>query len=240
MPPPYFRTHETLSQRQRKPEVELRNFHSTTKSRLFESTETRGLLLDLAAGRGADCGRYRRFASVHAVDIDADALHQLMQRTRGVDVSPVVADFTRTLDIPVLFDAVSLMFAAHYACRDWQAMTTLARNVSRHLRPGGRFVGVNMDGEAVRCELAPGRRSRWYKGWANLSLGDGNELYVTIKSIADEPKLEWLVDWSAFVEAMESHGLRLQHTSMLDPTGFVCDPELQAFSRLHRLWIFQK
>lgn len=240
---PYFSNHETLAERHRKPELQLRNFHSRVKSELFRSTETEGTLLDLAAGRGADCKRYAQFSSVCALDIDADALRELIRRAsclHEVHLRAVVGDITSCLHLlPQYYDAVSLMFAAHYACRDQKALTALARNVSAHLRQGGRFVGVDMDGEAVRMELA-GQRSKWYKGWAHLSLTDDDELYVTIKSIGDEPKLEWLCDWPAFVETMEAQGLHLVHTAMLDPEGSVEDRELQAFSKLHRSWIFGK
>lgn len=245
---PYFGRNETLRQRKQKPEVEVRNFHSRVKAGLYAAAAAGGSLLDLGAGRGADCRRYARFGRVVAVDSDPDALETLTERVKrcsgpGGHLTTIVADFTEPVDLDTHrpFDAVSLMFAAHYACRTAADLRTLAGNVSRHLRPGGVFFGVDMDGQAVCDELARAPdRCRWYLGWAGLALKSNGALDVTITSIDTAPKTEWLVDWTLFLGAMTEAGLTLTHTAMLDPSHHVENGELRAFSRLHRLWNFTK
>lgn len=235
---PYFTRHETLAERRAKPEVALRNFHSRVKAWLLGAAAPGGRLLDLAAGRGADCRRYPAFREVVALDIDATALAELRRRVPAQRVATVTADFTRPLP-PGLgaFGCVSTMFAAHYACRTPGELAQFVGNVAGHLRPGGVFVGLDLDGDSVAAALGPGGR-RSFTDWARLTL-TGERLAVEIQSIGDGPKDEWLLRWDRFRAACAAAGMRLCSTGMLDPGGRVPQPDLGAFSRLHRWWIFE-
>ena len=202
------------------------------------ASEPHARLLDLGAGRGADTRRYSLFRHVTAVDRDPDALRELRRRAVG-PVETVWADMTAPLPLKGRqYDAVSAMFCTHYACGDPQTLDAFARNVSAHLRGGGKFVGLHLDGETVARELQA-CRTRSYRGWAELALADDDaHLDVTIRSISCRPKAEALVMWPTFVRVMTDHGLILDHTEMLDPGTAVRDVELRAFSRLHRSWSF--
>ena len=136
-----------------------------------------------------------------------------------------------------MFDAVSVMFAAHYACATHETLQQLVRNVACHLHERGRFVGIDMDGDTVAAEVGPAGRD--YTDWAHLSL-DGERLAARIQSISAEPRDEWLLRWPVFLSACQAAGLTLLQTGMLDPGPRVPQPELKAFSKLHRFWVFER
>lgn len=242
---PYFRVNETLDQRRRAPALQVRNYHSRVKAGLFargaEGTR-RPALLDLAAGRGADCARYRSFARVTAVDKDSDALVELLRRaSRSLPtccVQCLQVDMTDTVALGETFDVVSVMSALHYACEGRGRLERFAENVARHVRPGGAFIGLDLDGAAVRAALgSEGRRS--FTDWATLQL-DGDSLWVTIRSISDRAMREGLLDWAAFEHLMASHGFVTECTHLLSPDAEVVDEDLRSFSRLHRCWVMRK
>lgn len=235
---PYFVHNDSIKQRNRRPEVSVRNFHLSVKSMLFRATGTTGRLLDLAAGRGGDCSRYAQFREVYAVDNDPTALRELSRRCQHAQLHVVVRDMMQPLSDLDVFDAVSLMFGVHYACQSLASLRMLASNVSQALRTGGLFVGLALDGDAVRDSLGD-KGKRTYMDWATLDLSD-NVLNVTIASISPTPKQEWLVMWDTLKQIMQDHGLVVHKTAMLEPAGFVQNAELQEFSRLHRYWMFQK
>lgn len=242
---PYFRVNETIEQRRRAPALQVRNYHSRIKAGLFargaESVRDPALL-DLAAGRGADCARYKSFARVTAVDRDSDALMELIRRaSRSLPtccVQCLQVDMTDTVTLGETFDVVSVMSALHYACEGQGRLERFAENVARHLRPGGVFVGLDLDGAAVRAALGDeGKRS--FTDWATLEL-DGDALWVTIRSISDQSIREGLLDWEAFERLMASHGIITESSQLLCPGAEVADEDLRSFSRLHRCWVMRK
>jgi len=128
-----------------------------------------GTWADLGAGTGIFT---RALASllgaentVYAVDNDAgavDALRKLSTRTSGARVVPLIADFTRPIDLPGLGDApldgILIANALHFV-RD--ASGALTRLVSR-LRSGGRAIVVEYDRrETGRWVPYPIPAARW-------------------------------------------------------------------------------
>jgi len=229
----------------------LRNFHSSVKSRLFarailtisrssQKGHTSSTLLDLGAGRGADCARYKQFKNVLAIDKDQDALGQLQTRLqKSHKVCTLCADMTQPFENLGQFHVISAMFSCHYACETIDSLDRFANNVASSLKVGGCFIGIDIDGRKV-TEALDGAGRMDFCDWAILELQEGC-LMVTIRSISDRPKKEWLVDWPALCRAMANHGLSLRHTELLDPTPTdISHSDLRAFSRLHRVWMFQK
>lgn len=232
---PYFTRHESMYQRRLKPEVPLRNFHSAVKGSLLSGAPPKATLLDLGAGRGAECFRYRYFSQVVAVDKDPAALAELSRRCKGT-ARTVCADFLKPLVLHTLFDCVSAFFCCHYAVPD---LDTLAGNVARHLAPGGTFVGVDLDGAAVLARLRDCRAAVFCGGWAKLELQpDDRHLHVTIASISNAPKPEGLLFWPDLLAALQKHGIELVETGMFAPTGLADD--LAEYSRMHRWWVLKK
>jgi SAM-dependent methyltransferase len=89
--------------------------------------------------------------AIHSVDRDGGALEiqleRLAERFPGVAVTPIVADFTRAIDLPPL-DGIVMANSLHFV-RDKGPVLELVRG---YLRPGGRFVLV---------EYAADRGNQW-------------------------------------------------------------------------------
>ena len=234
----YFTNNESKESRRRRPEVAVRNFHSSVKASLFSNANA-GNLLDLGAGRGADVSRYKRFQSVTAVDSDEEALEQLSIRASaaGVAVETIHADFTKPLNLSKRYNTISAMFCVHYAVQDDGTCEGLALNVQRYLMPGGSFIGICMDGDKVYKELSSG--PRWFGNWAKLELQSSSAVSVQIASISNLPKQERLVRWQAFASAMWQAGLIVEYTSCLEPGGAIQDEGLRKFSQLQRFWVMR-
>lgn len=134
------------------------------------------------------------------------------------------------------FDVCSCMFAIHYFFEDRKTLEVFVDNVDRQLRPGGVFVGTCMDGRAVDeafvgvepdsdgivalvgSDGAGGGGIAWkiqklYEGLA-FSKGStsppvfGAEIDVFVDNLGFSTK-EYLLDFRAFQEVLESRGIRL-------------------------------
>ncbi len=104
-----------------------------------------GIWADVGAGTGnftrALCDLLPSTAEIYAVDRDARALAQLRQSwSLSATLHTINEDFTRTLDLPPL-NGILMANALHFTP---QPQATL-KHLSRHLRPGGRFVLVEYD-----------------------------------------------------------------------------------------------
>lgn len=83
-----------------------------------------------------------------AVDRDAGALRRnadaVATGSPGTTLATLVADFTTTLDLPVL-DGLVAANSLHFVPPERQV--AVVRALSAHLRPGGRFVVVEYDAD---------------------------------------------------------------------------------------------
>lgn len=84
--------------------------------------------------------------SIHSVDRDRGALQEQLPALRdafpSVTTSPVVADFTRPLELPPL-DGIVMANSLHFV-RDKRPVLELVKG---YLRPGGRLVLVEYDAD---------------------------------------------------------------------------------------------
>ena len=105
---------------------------------------------DLGSGQGAFTLALANLlgptGSIHTVDRDGGALRVQVRALRDafpdVSVTPLVADFTRPLDLPLL-DGIVMANSLHFE-RDKLAVLRLVRG---YLRPMGRFVLVEYDSD---------------------------------------------------------------------------------------------
>jgi ubiquinone/menaquinone biosynthesis C-methylase UbiE len=108
-------------------------------------------------------------STIYSVDRDSRALGEqaaaLAARFPEVVVHPLVADFTQPLELPGL-DGVVMANSLHFV-RD---KLPVLRRITRHLKPGGRFVLVEYDAD---------RANPWvphpisYASWTTLAAEAG-------------------------------------------------------------------
>lgn len=106
---------------------------------------TGSVVLDLACGEGFYSRRVKQSgaATVIGVDISTQMIQLANQQERisPLGISYVCANVA-DLDLPERFDIAVAGYLLHYA-RDERELREMARRVSAHLKPGGRFVGLN-------------------------------------------------------------------------------------------------
>jgi ubiquinone/menaquinone biosynthesis C-methylase UbiE len=100
------------------------------------------------ADLGAGTGNFTRAlaallgpqATIYAVDRSASALARVRESSSTTTLLPIVGDFTRSLDLPML-DGILMANALHFVRDQAPVLTALAG----YLRPGGRFLLVEYE-----------------------------------------------------------------------------------------------
>lgn len=154
----------------------LRNFNNFVKAALIQEAvgEKRELhVLDLACGKGGDLPKWAKHhvARYVGVDVNAESIEEAQRRNQNTHriahATFHVMDFDKVGDAEFgHFDVVSCMFALHYAFASKARMDSFMKCVATCLKPGGVFVAVTTDTEAVMRRL-----------WASPSMMCGNRFY---------------------------------------------------------------
>jgi SAM-dependent methyltransferase len=139
---------------------------------------------------------------------------------KGDKVARAYSGFART----GMFDIATCMFAAHYFFDSVAHIETFCRNVASVLRPGGVFVGISPDGEAIEMALnasddgtiegTHGDDVIW-----RMSKGESKMVDVFVETIGQtipEPMLMF----KELVKAMNVAGLRPLTATELRNSGF--------------------
>jgi mRNA (guanine-N7-)-methyltransferase len=269
----YYQLQESVGERRKHVAFGIRQFHNHIKRQLYDaaaslSAARQPIILDLGAGRGGDLPKYRHVKAGKVVGVEKDkhGLDEFRRRLKGTD--PVVlleGDMTTPLSPAVVqpgsVDIVTCQFAMHYAFGDAKAYTTFLSNVHAAVKCGGCFIGTIVDGESMREPLKA-------KGYATFSLEGqtfadirapdvnvlsnylGASIDVTLASISDLPRREYLVDFDIFSKDLAAIGFEIPPITHHLPAAtdlFSADesfsklhPDEQEYSRLHRYFIFQK
>ena len=138
--------------------------------------DMKGVLLDLACGKGGDINKWKKagIKKVVSVDIDADCIKYATEYYDSVEApKPLVmflqGDSTKLIfpdykimihedDIKqyqesfpakYMFDMVSVQFCLHYFFEKEVLLRTLLQNVNDNLKIGGYFIGTCFDGNKV-------------------------------------------------------------------------------------------
>jgi ribA/ribD-fused uncharacterized protein len=153
------------------------------------------------------------------------------------------------------FDAISCQFAIHYACGSEETFRTFVGNLTAHGK--GLFFGTCMDGQAVYSlllgqtgHLFRSPKSVWGEFRKDYADGEGwteefgKQITVKLESF-ERPVQEYLVPWGKVVDILKENGYELVQTRMFgdhyaNQTRFTFETEHQAFSFLHRSFIFKR
>ena len=153
------------------------------------------------------------------------------------------------------FDDVSCQFAIHYACVSEEAFRAFTENLKIHGKK--RFFGTCMDGAAVYALLL-GKKNHIFRadgqvyGEFTKDYPDGDawrpEFGLTLRVYLEsfeKPMQEALVPFERATELLKEAGYELEMTQMFSEyysqqTAITLTQEQQAFSFLHRTFIFNK
>ena len=144
--------------------VAMRKFHNYIKDIMYAKyTKDSKWLLEVAAGRFADLGRWSRngVKNVVAFDMDEAALKEGQMRVDSWDkkrgklpkITSIVGNADSDWDSLKLkkeqFDVISMQFAIHFVLETEESLKGFVKNVKKYLKPGGIFMASALDGESV-------------------------------------------------------------------------------------------
>lgn len=153
------------------------------------------------------------------------------------------------------FDTISCQFAVHYACESEETFRAFAKNLVDHGK--GLFFGTCLDGASVYA-LLMGKAGHMFRaggqvfgefvkeyddgqGWTETF---GQAISVHLESF-EQPQKEYLVPFEKMKEVLVDVGYDLVGSTMFadhyaDQNGIVLTQDHQAFSFLHRSFVFEK
>jgi ribA/ribD-fused uncharacterized protein len=153
------------------------------------------------------------------------------------------------------FDVISCQFAIHYACESEESFRTFVGNLTRHGK--GIFFGTCMDGQSV-YSLLLGKEGHIFRsndrvfGECTKEYADGDgwteefgkTIMVKLESF-ERPTKEYLVPFGRVTEILKENGFALVGSNTFSDeyssqTEFVLSGDIQAFSFLHRTFVFKK
>lgn len=218
--------------------IQLRRFNNWIKAVLIEENVQRSpngdssSILDIGCGQGGDLQKWRsaRTSQYVGIDIAAQAIHDARRRSQsmrlsglrtrflvadcyGASISPALI----AANLPLTYDNVSMQFSLHYAFDNAKKVDTMLKNVTRHLRSGGVFVGTIPDSSALgeaRARLPPGQKdfgnALFRVEFDNPSSQQtyGQAYHFVLHEAVDAK--EYVVVWESFVRLAAAHGLRLR------------------------------
>lgn len=227
-----------VKNREQSPIIGLKKFNNWIKSVLIGKFAFRpgAKVLDIGCGKGGDLNKWTQ-AQIRlyvGLDIAATSVEQAWDRYRKLGprarfeahffahdcyANPISEVLPKPLQQPDLFDNVTMQFCMHYAFENASKARMMIENVSRHLRPGGRFIGTIPDGDQLleRLNAVPEDAEelrfgnscfyiqfmeRRHKG----KYGHQYRFYLT-DAVDDVP--EYIVDWPNFEALANEYRLRL-------------------------------
>ncbi len=165
--------------------VQLRKISNYAKSTLFSTfakpVSDHPSILDMSCGRGGDIGKWEKqgFERYVGFDVSSESIQESVRRWQGMqhkiqDSSFLVADFCDP-DLPVLlngekFDCISCQFAVHYAFYSSKSVFNFFKNVSKMLKPNGKFVSIYANGYSIMNNVLWKNTTRFGNNVYKLSL----------------------------------------------------------------------
>lgn len=205
----------------------MRLFHNDVKSKLLESHISKGsTILDIGSGRGGDLGKWKNMGyKVYIVEPSQENIEEIKRRNKiyGVDIKKIIhagIEDTETIvkNMSEQVDAIVSFFSLTFLQKDEQSFQGLVETVSRVLKPGGKFLGIVLDGEKVydiferenkdvyqTSSFKFERVGRWNEGQC------GNKLITTLNDTDTMVKdtTEYLFFFDPLVSAFGSKGIKI-------------------------------
>ncbi len=232
----------TRTERQALRTAALRKYNNLVKRALIEQCSGAKRIVDLGAGKGGDLFKWATLGAskLLLVDVASDSLQHADMRYQhnracmgSMNIFLRCASMAEPFEeeLRAQFDAVSCMFALHYAfCEE------TVRNVAHVLRPGGKFVGTIVHSGRLHT-LSPLNELcsvEWIEGSAD------DEYYFTLCEAVERVR-ESLVHWHVLVRWCAKYGLRVHRvcnfTDLVTPKSHMSADELEV-ARLYVAFVF--
>ncbi|TIA68520.1 hypothetical protein E3P92_03729 [Wallemia ichthyophaga] len=224
--------------RKMSPIFNLKNFNNWIKAVLIASFARfehppLARVLDIGCGKGGDLNKWTKSNIIDYVGLDiaqvsinqAQARYNDMRKKSFNTHFNTLDCFKEPLDKAIpkdsldkQFNAVSCQFAMHYAFDSEESVRCLLENVTKHLKPGGSFIGTIIDA-SVLIEALGNIDSDDNMEFGNSLFRikfdqrpDENNFYgqkynFHLEDAVDAP--EYLIQWDIFTELARSYGLEL-------------------------------
>lgn len=150
--------------------VLMRKYHNMIKENILEGL--RGpVLVDIGSGRGGDLMKWnknRNIQTVYAIEPNAENMAILLDRMKSMDMkkkvvvinkgiqeTASVVDAIRKDDASVVGSVTDVVafFSLTYLASSRDVFKSFIETIAKLVKKGGRFVGICMDGDAIRQKL---------------------------------------------------------------------------------------
>lgn len=214
--------------------------NNTIKSKLYEEyVDTSSSIAEIAAGRGGDISRWttKKLKFVLAMDIDGDALDQLMMRWAKLppDVKNRIEIKTVRCDVlsdchenligygadKIDYSAVSCMFAVHYFCGSEDDFMKFVTVIKHLMGPKTKCMVTSFDGKQIHHMLKEKEEVKLFNAkkevFASVKrLYDegsplenfGQKISVTISTIG-APHEEYLANYDSLRRVLTREGMKI-------------------------------
>jgi ribA/ribD-fused uncharacterized protein len=240
---------------------DLHKWRKTKPSKIVGVDYSRG---NIEGSRQGACVRYLQENAKQklppALFIEGDMTQPLLQQeNRYLKIldkqSPAPTEYLQKFVGLTEFDVISCQFAIHYACESEETFRTFVGNLTRHGK--GMFFGTCMDGQSVYSLLLGkdghhfrskdqlfGEFSKQYADGDGWTEEFGKTITVKLESF-ERPTKEYLVPFGKVTDILRENGFELVKTMTFSEeyasqTQFVLTGDLQAFSFLHRGFMFKR
>jgi len=222
---------------------------------------------NIISSRQGACVRYLKEKEQHPTDflpptlfIQGDMTEPLLESPNRyakilAGLEPATTPYLERFSNLKEFDVISCQFAIHYACESEERFKAFVKNLTDLGK--GIFFGTCLDGAAVYA-LLMGKQTHTFRaesqvfgefvkeyddgeGWTETF---GQAISVHLESF-EQPQKEYLVPFGKITEILGAEGYQLVGSLMFadhysDQNGITLTQEHQAFSFLHRSFVFQK
>ena len=240
---------------------DLHKWRKTKPSKIVGVDFSRG---NIEGSRQGACVRYLQENAKQklppALFIEGDMTQPLLQQeNRYIKIldkqAPAPTEYLQKFVGLTEFDVISCQFAIHYACESEETFRTFVGNLTRHGK--GIFFGTCMDGQSVYSLLLGkdgyhfrskdqvfGEFSKQYADGDGWTEEFGKTITVKLESF-ERPTKEYLVPFGKVTDILRENGFELVKTMTFgeeyaSQTQFVLTGDLQAFSFLHRGFMFKR
>lgn len=246
--------------------VVMRKFHNQVKLRMLKKHFGDGgcTILDIGSGRGGDLRKWEEISlkKIYAVEPNEENMKELIRRKESLGIRNVVPLHMGIQETEKIkenlkdrLDGMVSFFSMTYFSKNKKTYENFI-NTLRLIPPGGKFIGIVMDGEEVKNDLSNDPTPSEDEGASIVNdafsihqevefkgnFGDRILIEINDETSMVKKQIEYLFYFNSFIEDMGKHNFTLTYSKRLnDGNEFNILPELsQKFSSYNMSFVFEK